>query len=90
MWEAMLGVLAALGAGVGAAFAMTQVFPTVQDARQLREIAGRPVLGSVSMVLSPEMTVDVSRDRRNFLIACGLFLLVNMAWLLVVKKQWLS
>jgi len=90
MMVAMLGVLAALGAGVGAAFAMTQVFPTVQDARQLREIAGRPVLGSVSMVLSPEMTVDVSRDRRNFLIACGLFLLVNMAWLLVVKKQWLS
>lgn len=90
MMVAVLGVLAALGAGVGAAFAMTQVFPTVQDARQLREIAGRPVLGSVSMVLSPEMTVDVSRDRRNFLIACGLFLLVNMAWLLVVKKQWLS
>ncbi|MFY9458609.1 MAG: XrtA system polysaccharide chain length determinant [Aquabacterium commune] len=90
MMVAVLGVLAALGAGLGVAFAMTQVFPTVQDARQLREIGGRPVLGSVSMVLSPEMTVDVGRDRRNFLIACGLFLLVNMTWLLVVKQQWLS
>jgi polysaccharide chain length determinant protein (PEP-CTERM system associated) len=90
MLVALLGFVAAIAAGVGVAFALTQVFPTVQDSRQLREISGRPVLGSASLVLSPEMSSEVSRDRRNFLLVCGVFLLVNAAWLIVVKKQLLS
>lgn len=90
MTVAILGVLASIGAGVGIAFALTQLLPTAQDTRQLREIAGRPVLGSVSMVLSPEMAADAARDRRNFLMICGLFLLVNVTWLLVVKHKLLT
>lgn len=90
MMVAMLGVFASVAAGLGAAFVMTQAFPTIQDARQLREIAGRPVLGSVSMVLSPEMVIAAGRDRRNFMIACGLFLLLNVTWLAVLKAQLLS
>jgi len=90
MLVALLGFVAAIGAGVGVAFALTQVFPTVQDSRQLREISGRPVLGSASLVLSPEMSSEVSRDRRNFLVVLGIFLLVNAGWLIVVKKQLLS
>ena len=69
---------------------MTQIIPTVQDARQLREVVGRPVLGSVSMVISPEMVVHASQGRRKFMIACGVFLLVNATWLVIVKKQLLS
>jgi len=90
MMVAVLGVLASVAAGLGAAFVMTQAFPTIQDARQLREIAGRPVLGSVSMVLSPEMVIAANRNRRNFMVACGLFILLNMAWLAVLKTQLLS
>ncbi len=90
MMVAVLGVLGAIAAGFGAAFAMTQITPTVQDARQLREVVGRPVLGSVSMVLSPAMVIEAGKDRRKFLFACGTFLLINAAWLLVVKKQLLS
>jgi len=87
---AMLGVLASIAAGFGAAFAMTQAFPTVQDARQLREIAGRPVLGTVSMVLSPEMVIEAGKGRRQFVAACSLFILLNATWLIVVKTQLLS
>ena len=90
MMVAVLGVLASVAAGLGAAFIMSQAFPTIQDARQLREIAGRPVLGSVSMVLSPEMVIEASRNRRNFLVACGLFILLNATWLVLLKTQLLS
>lgn len=90
MMVAMLGVFASVAAGLGAAFVMTQAFPTIQDARQLREIAGRPVLGSVSMVLSPEMVAAAGKNRRNFMVACGLFLLLNVTWLAVLKAQLLS
>lgn len=90
MMVAVLGVIAAIAAGFGAAFGLTQVFPTVQDARKLREITGRPMLGSVSMVVSPEMTLEVRREHRIFLGVCGVFLLVNLVWLVVVKQQLLS
>lgn len=90
MLVAMLGVFASVAAGLGAAFVMTQAFPTIQDARQLREIAGRPVLGSVSMVLSPEMVAAAGKNRRNFMVACGLFILLNVTWLAVLKAQLLS
>lgn len=90
MMVAMLGVFASVAAGLGAAFVMTQAFPTIQDARQLREIAGRPVLGSVSMVLSPEMVAAAGKNRRNFMVACGLFILLNVTWLAVLKAQLLS
>lgn len=42
----------ALGAGLLAAFAVAQIFPTIADTRVLRQIANRPVLGSVTMLVS--------------------------------------
>lgn len=48
---APLVLLAALGAGAFGAFGVAQLFPTVDSARTLREIGGRPVLGSVALRL---------------------------------------
>ena len=42
----------AVGAGLLAAFAVAQIFPTVADTRALRQIGNRPVLGSVTMLVS--------------------------------------
>jgi hypothetical protein len=42
----------AVGAGLLAAFAVAQIFPTIADTRALRQIANRPVLGSVTMLVS--------------------------------------
>lgn len=89
MLVAILGVLASIAAGFGVAFGLTQVFPTVQDARSLREIGGRPILGSASLVINPLTSDAVQRANRLFFALVGLFLLVNVCWLIVVRQQWL-
>jgi len=56
-----LVLLAALGAGVAASFAWSQVRPLIHDGRALQGLGGRPVLGSISRV--PDR-LDVARRRR--------------------------
>jgi polysaccharide chain length determinant protein (PEP-CTERM system associated) len=70
----------AVGAGLFASFAYAQVFPTVADPRSLRQISNRPVLGSVSMLLSGPLL----RRRRLFHAAFG----SGVAGLLVIYGAW--
>ncbi|MDP2004480.1 MAG: GNVR domain-containing protein [Rubrivivax sp.] len=53
-------LLAALGAGLGVAFAGSQLRPTFSDADQLRLATGLPLLGIVTM-----LTTDVDRRRQR-------------------------
>lgn len=46
---APLALIAAIAAGIGACFVVAQMFPTFHSPRMLREIAGRPVLGSIAL-----------------------------------------
>ena len=89
MLVAMLGFLGAIGAGFAVAFALTQVFPTVQDARSLKEISGRPVLGTASLIVSAHGAQEAHRNNRMFGLMLGLFMLVNLVWLVVVRQNWL-
>ncbi|MCL4797974.1 MAG: chain length-determining protein [Burkholderiales bacterium] len=59
-----LALVVALGAGIAASFAWSQIRPTFHDGRALRAIAGRPVLGSVSLV--PDRKLLARRQRLNF------------------------
>ena len=72
----------AIGAGLLVAFAVAQIFPTVADTRALRQIANRPVLGSVTMLLSGPML----RRRRMFHAAFG----SAVAGLLVFYGAWIA
>jgi polysaccharide chain length determinant protein (PEP-CTERM system associated) len=56
-----MALLAALGAGVAASFLWSQIQPTFHEGRTLRTIAGRPLLGSVSML--PDKKLIASRRR---------------------------
>jgi polysaccharide chain length determinant protein (PEP-CTERM system associated) len=47
-----LVLLGAIGLGAAASFLVSLVLPTVHDGRTLREVSGRPVLGSVSLLPS--------------------------------------
>lgn len=71
-----------IGAGLFAAFAVAQVFPTVQETRTLRQIGNRPVLGTVSMLVSR----PILRRRRLFHAAFG----SGLASLLVIYGAWIA
>jgi polysaccharide chain length determinant protein (PEP-CTERM system associated) len=59
---------AALGAGLFASFVLSQIVPTFPDARSLRELTQRPVLGTVSLLASPAIT---AKRRRGVLMFAG-------------------
>lgn len=86
MMVAVLTVIAALAAGVGASFGLTQLFPTIGDTRSLKELTGRPVLGSVSLVIGPAAGAAIKRDKLYFVSAFALFLILNLVWLVLVKQ----
>lgn len=83
----LVTILAALAAGAGSTFGLSQLMGTVNDVRQLKEISGRPVLGSVSMVIGPAMREQVDKGNRLFLVNVVAFFLVNIAWVVVVSQH---
>ena len=71
-----LALLAALGSGLAASFVANEVRPVFQDARDLRELAQRPIVGMVSMLMNESA---LRRRRRGaFIFAGGLGAL--LAW----------
>ena len=63
--------LASLLAGIGVAFMMSQIRPTFHSQSSLREITGRPILGTVAMI----WTDQEKNKRKRRLYAFGLSLL---------------
>jgi hypothetical protein len=59
----------ALGAGAFVSFAASQIMPTFHDARGLREIANRPILGMVSLI--PNEGLRRVQRRNRWLFAGG-------------------
>ncbi|MDE2400753.1 MAG: chain length-determining protein [Burkholderiales bacterium] len=86
---ALLAFIAAVALGLGAAFGLTQLVPTVQDSKMLRALSGRPVLGSVSLVIGPDEAGDSARDRKLFFGMSALLVILNIGWIIVVSRQWL-
>jgi len=66
----MLGIAfaVALGAGLLASFVASELMPTFHDARSLREITKRPVLGMVAMLPNES---GRRKLRRNFILFAG-------------------
>ena len=60
----------ALAAGLAVAFLLSQIRPTFQDARGLREVTGLPLLGTVSMVPNEKRT---GKQRRMLFAFVGGF-----------------
>ncbi|MEZ7895498.1 MAG: GNVR domain-containing protein [Thauera sp.] len=77
--------LAGLLAGFALTFLISQLRPAVVDPRGLREVTGLPVLGTVSMLTTPERR---SARRRGLLaFGAGLFAYVGMVVAAVVALQ---
>ncbi len=58
-----LVLMASLGAGVGLAAVLSQVRPAIYTRSMLEEIGGMEVIGSVSMIWSPEYKKQIKRER---------------------------
>ena len=57
-------------AGLAASFVANEVLPTFRDPRALREVAARPILGTISML--PSEAINRIARRRAYLFAGGL------------------
>ena len=59
-----------IAAGLFASLAVSQLMPTFHEARTLREVSKRPILGMVSML--PSEALHRARKRSSWLFAGGL------------------
>jgi polysaccharide chain length determinant protein (PEP-CTERM system associated) len=81
-----LGVLlAAFGGALGTAFLVAQSRPVIHDARILRDISQRPVLGTVTLIASNETTSAGQSEQFKFYGATAALLMAHIVWL-----AWLS
>ncbi len=69
-----IALVAALAAGIFASFVASQIMPTFHDARMVREVTKRPILGMVTML--PSAGMSKARRRNSILFAGGVSSLV--------------
>jgi len=82
---APLVLLAALAAGVAATFVMVQLVPTFDNSRLLRNAIQRPVLGSVSMLVTDAMQGRARRELLAFGSALGGLIMIGSIWIVWVS-----
>lgn len=73
-------VLVSLLAGAGAAYGMSAIKPTFGDRKALGEFINRPIVGSVSLFVTPERSIIERMDRRKFALIIGSLIVVQAAW----------
>lgn len=80
--KVLVAVVLVLSLFVGAAvsFLMIQLVPTIGDAQSLRRFTGRPVLGSVSMLSTPESLGVQRRRSMAFVAGLGGLFMAFSAW----------
>jgi hypothetical protein len=71
-----LALLASLASGLAGSFAASQLRPTFFDAHTLREVAGLPLLGTVSKVATSADKQREKKDAFRFSAGLGLFILL--------------
>jgi polysaccharide chain length determinant protein (PEP-CTERM system associated) len=82
---AVVSMLFAVVAGVGSAFGISRLRPTVDTQEALRELVKRPVIGSVSSHLSLTAQRALKFDRVQFAGVAVAFAAANLAWIVFVS-----
>jgi polysaccharide chain length determinant protein (PEP-CTERM system associated) len=82
----ILALLAGLGAGVALAFVVHKAHPVFHDAKTLREVTGRPVLGVVSMTWLERHKLGRTVDFSSFALA-GVSLLALFAMAVLLQDR---
>lgn len=80
-----VALLAAIGAGLGIAFLMSQVRPVFFDASALRQLTNLPVLGVVSLISSDDLRRRESRSLKRFMMAFLAFVLLYVGCMVALS-----
>ena len=80
-----LALLAALGAGLGVTFVLSQVRSVFYDARTLSESVGLPLLGTVTLVMGDGATLRRRTELKKFLGASSGLLVVFVAGMVLMS-----
>ncbi|MFM2343156.1 MAG: hypothetical protein RLZZ592_2809 [Pseudomonadota bacterium] len=80
-------MLLALVGGVAVAYLKTLLNPTISTERELREFTKRPVLGSLAKIADPRDRILQRQDRIKLAGVMGLFLLVNISWMVWIATR---
>jgi len=78
-----LVLLGAIASGIGIAFLISQVLPTFHSQNSLREITGRPVLGTVSMIWTNQE--KMKQKGEIFALSFSLLFLLALYGILMAK-----
>jgi uncharacterized membrane protein len=75
--------LGSLLVGIGIAFVISQIRPTFHSQASLREITGRPILGSIPMIWTNQE--KIKRKKRLYAFGLSLLSLLGLYGALMVK-----
>lgn len=84
---ALLTLVSAIAIGLGVSFGLSQIFPSFHLPSDLREISGRPVLGAVSMFVSPTAKLAQRQDTLKFFAITGLMVVTHLIWLVWITVR---
>lgn len=80
MHLALMSVVASLIAGAGIALFVDSLRPAFDEAKSLEQISGRPVIGTVSMLITPQGERERHVRHLRFGAALGSLLLLQAVW----------
>ena len=77
---ALMSIAASLLAGAGAALFADSLRPAFDEAKSLEQMSGRPVIGTVSRLVTPQGLRERHSRHLRFGAALGSLLLLQLAW----------
>jgi polysaccharide chain length determinant protein (PEP-CTERM system associated) len=83
----LLVIVGSIAAGVGAAYAASVMRPVIASVRELGDFSKRPVLGSLTVVVTDKSRAASRQDLVRVAGAVGVLLVGQIAWLLLIIKQ---
>ena len=78
---AAMALFLSLAAGMIAAAVAESAWPTLDDKRSLQEFSQRPVLGTISILMTPDRLGQTRAGHLRFAAALGTLVLVQSTWL---------
>ena len=84
---ALLAVLASLGGGIAAAMIADLMRPTFEDAASLRQFSGRPVLGTLSTLVTLRGKRQQQMSLLRFSSAFGILMTLQAVWIIWIALK---